>query len=88
MECRTEWILPGDGGEGSLRDRVLQGRGLLGERERALFATPLPALSLLREPAYCRVRTPLRRRWTPGCARACGSRSTATTTRTACARRP
>ena len=51
MECRTEWILPGDGGEGSLRDRVLKGRGLVGERERALFATPLPALSLLREPA-------------------------------------
>ena len=51
MVFRTEWILPGDGGEGSLRDRVLRGRGLVGERDRVLFASPLPALSLLREPA-------------------------------------
>jgi single-stranded-DNA-specific exonuclease len=51
MAFPTEWILPGDGGEGSLRDRVLRGRGLVGERDQALFASPLPPLSLLREPA-------------------------------------
>jgi single-stranded-DNA-specific exonuclease len=51
MEFRNEWILPGGDAEGSLRDRVLRARGLTGERDRALFASALPPLSLLREPA-------------------------------------
>ena len=51
MEVPAEWILPGEAGGGSLRERVLRGRGLVGERDRALFASPLPPLSLLREPA-------------------------------------
>jgi single-stranded-DNA-specific exonuclease len=51
MEVPAEWILPGEADGGSLRERVLRGRGLVGEREQALFASPLPPLSLLREPA-------------------------------------
>jgi hypothetical protein len=51
MGSQYQWIMPEGVQAASLRERILQRRGLTGEREQALFASSLPSLSLLREPA-------------------------------------
>ena len=51
MGSQYQWIMPEGAQAASLRERILQRRGLTGEREQALFASSLPSLSLLREPA-------------------------------------
>ncbi len=51
MTALMQWVFPEGMGEGSLRERILRSRGLTQPRDQELFASPLPPLSLLREPA-------------------------------------
>ena len=51
MGSQYQWIMPEGVQAASLRERILQRRGLTGERDQSLFASSLPSLSLLREPA-------------------------------------
>jgi single-stranded-DNA-specific exonuclease len=50
MERRRDWLLPDPGITGSLRERILLRRGIASDRERELFAGPMPRLALLHDP--------------------------------------
>lgn len=51
MGSQYQWIMPEGVQAASLRECILQRRGLTGERDQSLFASSLPPMSLLREPA-------------------------------------